>query len=379
MTAPAPSPGREAPPPQRTGSPARRFPVPLLRLAALFRRYRKLAFLGLGMLVLFAIAVWGYERASHITENDARVKADMIVVSSRVDGWIAERLVTDGEPVRRDQVLAVIDQREASLKLDELRAKAETVRLQQERTGVLLRMTDATAQDALAAAQSRRRAAVAQLEQSRREFERADGLRDRVVSRETWEQRQNQLRQAEENERTATAVLSDAKAKLASVDVLRKELEGLTHDAALIDAQIREREIDVADRQVRSQIDGVVDEKFVQPGEYVAPGQRLFLIHDPRRVWVDADIKETKLSALRPGQHVDVSVDAYPDRRFSGRIERIGSAASSEFALLPSPNPSGNFTKIAQRVPVRIAVEQPEGNPLRPGMMVEIDIDTAQP
>jgi membrane fusion protein (multidrug efflux system) len=75
---------------------------------------------------------------------------------------------------------------------------------------------------------------------------------------------------------------------------------------------------------------------------------------------------------------VEVSVDAYPDRRFVGRIERIGAAATSEFALLPSPNPSGNFTKITQRVPVRIAVQQPDDDPLRPGMMVEVDIDTSR-
>lgn len=359
--------------------PPRRIPLQLLRLAAAGRHYRKPAFLGLGILALFAIALWGYERMSHVTENDARVKADMITVSSRVDGWVSERLVTDGEIIRRDAVLAVIDQREATLKLDELRAQAESVRSRRERTAVQLRMTGATAQDAVAAAQARQRAAAAQLEQARREFERANALRDRVVSRETWEQRQNQLRQAEENEHAAAAALSDAKAKLGEVDMLRKEHEGLTHEATLIEAQIREREIDVADRQVRSQIDGVVDEKFVQRGEYVAPGQRLFLIHDPKRVWVEANIKETKLSALHAGQHVDISVDAYPHRGFSGRIERIGNAASSEFALLPSPNPSGNFTKIAQRVPLRISVEQPEDNPLRPGMMVEIDIDTAQP
>jgi len=153
-------------------------------------------------------------------------------------------------------------------------------------------------------------------------------------------------------------------------------VEGLTKDAAQINAQIHEQEIDVTDRRVRSPINGIVDEKFVQPGEYVIPGQRLFIIHDPKRVWIDADIKETKLSRLKRGQPVSISVDAYPRRPFTGRIERIGNAATSEFALLPSPNPSGNFTKITQRVPVRIAVEQPDDNPLRPGMMVEVDIDT---
>lgn len=90
---------------------------------------------------------------------------------------------------------------------------------------------------------------------------------------------------------------------------------------------------------------------------------------------MEALLKETKLEGLKPGQSVSVSVDAYPDRVFNGRIERIGTAATSQFALMPSPNPSGNFTKINQRVPVRIKVDQPDDNPLRPGMMVEVDID----
>lgn len=351
--------------------------LPLQRLAALLRRYRKLGLFCLGVIGLIVIAVYGYGRLYHITENDARVRADMITVSSRIDGWITERPVTDGQKITRDEELVAIDQREAGLKLAELRAKAESIRLQRERIAIQLRMAETTTLDAIVSAQARRKSAASQLEQARREFKRADALVERTVSRESWEQRQTQQHQAEAAERTASATLADARAKLGDIDVLRKELAGLAQDAAQINAQIHEREIDVTDRRVRSPIDGIVDQKFVQPGEYVIPGQRLFIIHDPKRVWIDADVKETKLSELKQGQIVGISVDAYPHRRFTGRIERIGTAATGEFALLPSPNPSGNFTKITQRVPVRIAVEQPDDNPLRPGMMVEVDIDVA--
>ncbi len=351
--------------------------LPLRRLVALLRRYRKLCFLCIVVIGLVAIAVWGYGRLCHITENDARVRADMITVSSRVDGWITERPVTDGQKITRGEELVVIDQREAGLKLAELHAKAESILLQRERSAIQLRMAETTARDAVLSAQARQRSTAAQLEQARREFRRADALVGRMVSRELWEQRQTQLHQAEAAERAASATLADARAKLGDIDVLRKEVDGLAQDAAQINAQIHEREIDVTDRRVRSPIDGIVDQKFVQPGEYVIPGQRLFIIPDPNQVWIDADVKETKLSRLKTGQPVSISVDAYPHRPFTGRIERIGNAATGEFALLPSPNPSGNFTKITQRVPVRIAVEQPDDTPLRPGMMVEVDIDTA--
>jgi membrane fusion protein (multidrug efflux system) len=317
----------------------------------------------------------------------------MITISSRVDGWVTARPVTDGETIHSGQSLVVIDQREAALRLAELSAKLESVRSQQKRSATELRMAETTGPDAVSAAKARRqaveanqRAAASRLDEAQRDFARADAVVGRIVSRELWDQRQTQLRQAEENERSATAelaaadaALADAEVKLGDIDALRAEFDGLAQDAAQIEAQIRQKEIDLDDRELRSPIDGVVDEKFVQPGEYVIPGQRLFIVHDPKGVWIDADIKETKLTNLRPGQPVGISVDAYPDRQFSGRIERIGAAATSEFALLPSPNPSGNFTKITQRVPVRIAVQQPADDPLRPGMMVEVDIDTRRP
>ncbi|MDR0476874.1 MAG: HlyD family secretion protein [Desulfobulbaceae bacterium] len=324
---------------------------------------------------LLAIALWGYERLGHVSENDARVKADMIIVSSRVDGWISERPVTDGQIIHEGQELIVIDQREANLKLSELRAKAESIRLRREQITIQRQMMETTAHDTVTAASANQKAAASKLEQAKREFRRADELLGRMVSRELWEQRQTQLRQAEAAALSASTAVSDAQAKLGDIDILRKELDTLVEEAAQIDAQIRAQGINIADRSVHSPIDGIVDEKFVEPGEYVVPGQRLFIIHDPKKVWIDADIKETKLNHLRPGQAVKISVDAYPDRRFIGHIERIGNATTGEFALIPSPNPSGNFTKITQRVPVRIAVEQPDDNPLRPGMMVEVDID----
>ena len=100
---------------------------------------------------------------------------------------------------------------------------------------------------------------------------------------------------------------------------------------------------------------------------------RLVLVHDPKEVWVEANIKETEIRRLKLGQPVDIHVDAYPDREFTGKVLSIGNAATSEFALLPSPNPSGNFTKTTQRLRTMIAVELQEGL-LRPGMMVEVSI-----
>lgn len=344
-----------------------------------------------GIALLAGIGMWQYDRLGHISENDARVMADMITVSSRVDGWIERRPVTDGQRITTGEELAVIDQREAEQQWTELTAHAASIRKARERAQTQLRIEEATSASAVKAAEARRIAAIAnvrssqsELQRTRLDFQRADTLLSQeFVSRQTWDLRQSQRKRAEEAFNAAQAQLSEAEAslieaqaRLGDVDVQRKEVERLSHDAEEVDAQIRQREIEVTDRVVRSPIDGIVDRKFVEPGEYVIPGQRLLLIHNPKTIWVEANVKETKLEGLRPGQPVEISVDAYPDRVFTGTVERIGNSATSQFALLPSPNPSGNFTKISQRVPVRIAVTQPADNPLRPGMMVEVDIDT---
>jgi membrane fusion protein (multidrug efflux system) len=103
------------------------------------------------------------------------------------------------------------------------------------------------------------------------------------------------------------------------------------------------------------------------------PGQRILMFHNPDNIWVEANVKETDIGRIRPGMKADIRVDAYPGQHFTGKVFRIGRAATNKFALLPDPNPSGNFTKITQRLPVRILLD--EKNPgLRPGMMVEVYI-----
>ena len=141
-------------------------------------------------------------------------------------------------------------------------------------------------------------------------------------------------------------------------------------------ARIRRQELEVAAHTASSPLAGVVSKVFLEVGEHVVPGQRIALVHDPRAVYVQANIRETEIRKLALGQEVRIEVDAYPDRVFEGKVSAIGLAATSTFALLPSAKPSGSFTKVTQRFPVRIVVEKGEET-LRPGMMVEVFIDIA--
>jgi len=155
--------------------------------------------------------------------------------------------------------------------------------------------------------------------------------------------------------------------------VMRHQLDVLAHQAEEIRAEIRRRDVDIADRTIVSPADGRVVMTFVRQGEHVSPGQRILMFHDPKEIWVEANVKETEVRLLHPGMKAEIRVDAYPGKVFEGEVYRVGRTATSKFALLPDPNPSGNFTKITQRLPVRIRLAEKD-SALRPGMMVEVSI-----
>ena len=354
-------------------------------------RRRLLSLAGAGAVTLVLI-VWICLRWNHVTENDAHVLADMVTISSRVDGWIAERRVTDGDTVRKGEILVLVDQRATRFELDELQAQEAALQRRYERLQVQLAETRDSTENVVAAAKARHEEAganmgmtAAELEQAQLDYRRNQSLvANNAISRRDWDQTRTagqaaaeKHRQAKAQVEAASANLADAMTKRADVTLLEKQLEELVHDIEQVRAKIGQKNVELDDRTLRSPINGVVDQKFVEPGEYVIPSQRLLLMHDPQSVWIEVLLKETKLTDVRVGQPVEISVDAYPGRRFTGTVERVGNVATNQFALLPNPNPSGNFTKIAQRVPVRVKVDQPGDNPLRPGMMVEADIDVS--
>jgi len=328
------------------------------------------------------------DRMLFVEEIDARIVGELITVSSRVSGWLTEVNVKAGDEITRGQVLARVDGRETALLLRELRSRAEGIgserrRMlaerdlidQQTRTRIETQLSTANA------AQATVEALEPQLELALSELERAESLfAKRVIPKQQLDQARATARRIEGEHRAAMAEYQEAVARLGEVraersrlQVIDEELDMLGHRREELMARIAQHELDLEDRVIRAPIDGVVDKTFVEAGEFVRPGQRLAIVHDPRVVWVEANIKETDVARLRTGQQVDVRVDAYADARYTGRVESIGSSTTASYALLPNPNPSGNFTKVTQRLPVRVALDNPDVR-LHPGMMVEIRI-----
>ena len=337
---------------------------------------------------LILMGAWIYDRFKHVYIDDARITAGVISISSRVSGWITRISVLEGDTIKKGDVLVSIDDRDATLRLAELDARLLSIDAERARLGAEKQMVDRQTSSQYKMRNSQLRAVQAalagrqsDLDLAKTDFERTKKLLARkVVSRQRWEERRKTFRVAEQGYQQTLAEVAAAKASLveAGADrekllVLDLQLAALIHQKTGIQAQHDRQTLDMRDRVIRSPINGVVDKSFVNASEYVSAGQRLLMVHDPQKIWVAANVRETDIKYLKLGSAAGVTVDAYPDQTFRGKITRIGNAATSEFALLPTPNPSGNFTKIAQRLPIRIELET-KSTLLRPGMMVEVDI-----
>jgi len=348
--------------------------------------------IGVVVVVLLVIGIWGYtwlqHRLDHVSEEDARVAADMIAVASRFEGWTTRVPVIQGQKIKKGDVLVEIDSRAAQLKLAELVAQVNENRAERETLTAELQMSEAQTTHRLEAQRHRVNAnhAAAEAARARHDFVKSEFTRiqqlatNRVVSSQALEKAAADLKDASEKLAQTTAELAVAQAQLAEADaarqesiVLQRRIEQLIAEEERLNAVQDQQRLEIADRTIVSPIDGVVDKLFLNPSEFVRPGQRLMLIHNPEDVWIDANVRETDVRKIVMGATVKVSVDAYPNREFTGKVIHIGSSATSQYALLPNPNPSGNFTKIVQRLPIKVKVED-AGEMLRPGMMVEVSV-----
>lgn len=344
----------------------------------------------IGLLAMLSVwgGEWAYTAIVYIHENDARIKTDLVHLSSAVDGRVATLEVTEGQRVGKGDVVAAIDGRAMEYQRAEMQAElrtlaADIVRIEAEIALINERVDSRvqTERAKLAEATASRDLYEHELAFAEADYKRAETLsrsgamsntqHDRI--RTDYLKARQQLARARAEIAAAEASVKEAQVARSEIAVKQAERGRLQAKRAEIEARIERQGVDIEERSVRSPIDGVVDRTFVLPGEYVTDGQRIAVLHDPDAIWVETNIRETDISRVRVGQTVKLKVDAYPDEVFEGTVARIGNAATSQFALLPRLNESGTFTKVTQRIEVRIAVAQRDGR-LKPGMMVEVFI-----
>jgi membrane fusion protein (multidrug efflux system) len=357
------------------------------RLRLHWSEHKKLWLFGSLAFVLAALGSdWLYHRWTHVFIDDARIDGDVITIASRVSGWITAFPVIEGDEVRAGQILARVDDRDSVLQrevlLSKLRAiegqmavmRAQSGQVDQETLGKVQSETNR-----VVAAQAEAASLEMQLKQAQEDYKRAQDVAKWITQQElqrartAYQQALESYRKAEAEIAAVRGTLSAAGGSRRQLQVLERQMLVLVQQAAEITAEILRQEVDIADRTIVSPADGKIVMTFIHKGEHVAPGQRIAMFHNPNDIWVEANVKETDIGSLKPGMKAEVRVDAYPGKIFHGEVYRVGQVATSKFALLPDPNPSGNFTRITQRLPVRILLAE-KNQVLLPGMMVEVEI-----
>jgi membrane fusion protein, multidrug efflux system len=307
--------------------------------------------------------------------DDAYVASDVSVISPKIEGYIEEVRVEDNEAVKKGAVLFVIDDSDFAAKVAQAEAAVAT-----EVAAVATYASRLDLQKAMIAqAQAELQSAEADLVRTQQDYKRYAALMTTdFASRQRYEQAQADARKASAEVARNGAALTAAQSQLGVLQSQRQEEEARLQQAR---ANLRLAQNDLDNTVIRAPVSGVAGNRAGQVGQYVKPGTELLSLVPLPRVYVTANFKETQLTLMRPGQPAEVAVDAYPDHLLVGKVESFAPASGAEFSLLPPDNATGNFTKIVQRVPIRIALptKEPLARLLRPGLSVTVTVDTREP
>jgi membrane fusion protein (multidrug efflux system) len=306
------------------------------------------------------------------TTNDAYVKADLTRLSSRVAGEVLTVTVDDFQRVKAGDLLIQIDPADYQAQVAQAEAGVAAAQAAFDNLANQIELQYAT----IAQAEAQQVSALAQEVETRQEQERQQSLSQTDAgTRQKLEQATAGYARAQADARASRAVIAAQRHQLEVLSGTKKERAA---DIAAAKATLAAAQLRLGYTRITAPFDGVVGERQVQPNDYVNSGSNLIAVVPLPQVYVIANYKETQLTRVRPGQPVDVTVDSFPGPALHGHVERIAPASGSQFALLPPDNATGNFTKVVQRIPVRIALDkgQPLLERLLPGMSVVTRIHT---
>ncbi|MBB6251871.1 HlyD family secretion protein [Nitrospirillum iridis] len=339
---------------------------------------RTLLLTALGLGIGVAVAAYGYDwwTAGRFIEStdDAYVGGDVTVIAPKVSGFIARVAVTDNQAVHAGDLLLKLDDRDYRAALARATAAVEA----QEATLANLDAQRRLQQAVISQAAAGVGAAKAETDRARYDQDRYRALSaTAAASAQAFEKADAAYKQAVANGDKATATLQAAQRQIDVIDTQKRQAE-----AALAGA-IADRDtaqLNLSYTELRSPIDGTVGNRSARSGAYATVGAQLIAIVPAQGLWVDANFKESQIAGLKAGQPVLVEADVLPGREFHGRVVSMAPATGAQFSVLPPENATGNFTKIVQRVPVRILLDG-EGSllgSLRPGLSVTAAINTKE-
>ncbi|MDG2521468.1 HlyD family secretion protein [Caulobacter segnis] len=323
-----------------------------------------------GLAVVIGGGLWWLDKQRFESTDNAFVQADTVQVSPQVSGYVAEVLVADNQRVQAGDVLARIDPSTYQARLDQAIANAQAL------DAAVRNVDDRTVLEQALIAQRAAGVESARADASRA---RADLSRYDALAKQGWVSTQKV-----QTERAGTAQSEAAVAQAqAALEAERRTAASLGStraqtlaQAVAAQAAVQQARIDLERTVVRAPVAGVVGARSLRPGQLVQPGQALMSVVPLSQTYIVANFKETQVSRLRIGQPVEIKADAFGKQKIEGRVESFAPATGQEFALIPVENAVGNFTKITQRLPVRIAVDRKGvAGGLRPGLSVEVKVD----
>ncbi|MFS2177728.1 HlyD family secretion protein [Rhizobium pisi] len=329
------------------------------------------------VLALLAGGGWyGYEWWTNgrfmVSTDDAYIEGDIATISPKVTGYVAKVNVVANQEVKAGDVLATLDNGDYQNALDQANAQIATEQLSLSRIDAQIEGARAS----LVQAQAQKTALEATVRGAEIKQKRQSDLQAKSVGTTAdLDDANTAFDQAKANLAGGDANIVAAQANIAILEAQRKEAEGSVRSLEISrDKAARDLSFTV----LKAPYDGIVGNRSVQEGDLVSPGQRLMALVPVHELYIDANFKETQIQHLVPGSKVNVHVDAYSDHPVVGTVESISPASGSVFSLLPPENATGNFTKVIQRVPVRIALPQDalDSGRLRAGLSVVVDVDT---
>lgn len=318
---------------------------------------------------LYAWSTWRYLEST----DNAYVGADIEPISAKIAGYVAQVLITDNQAVKAGQVLVRLDPTEYEAKAAQARAAYDNAQANLANLDSQLEAQRAQ----LRSVEADKAAADAELHRSKLDRDRFQALgRLDNAPRQKVETTEADLTKAQAAIARNNAAIAAAQAQLQVIETSRPARAALVAQAkAAMDLALD----DLSHVEITAATDGVVGHKSVVPGQYIRPGAVLLSVVPISKIFVDANFKETQLTHMAPGQSVKLVADAYPGITLTGHVLSFAPASGAIFSLLPPENATGNFTKVVQRVPIRIALDDqgPLAGQLRPGLSMHVTVDTA--
>jgi membrane fusion protein, multidrug efflux system len=332
----------------------------------------------LGAAVLAVAAASGYGRyywttsRFQVSTDDAYVQADSTIVAPKVSGYLSQVLVADNQPVTAGELLAVIDDRDYVAALDQAKADVATAQAEIANAKASIEQQQAIIEQA--------RATVA-VDQATLTYAEQDYARYNDLANKGSGSLQMAQQTLSKRNTARAALTRDTAAVTAAqqqVQVLQAQLAKANADLQHSQAVDEQAQLNLGYTKIAAPIDGVVGNRSLRVGQFVQAGTQLLAVVPLASTYVVANFEETQLAGIHPGQPVGIDVDTYSGTTVKGRVDSIAPASGQQFALLPPDNATGNFTKIVQRIPVRIAIDakDPLRGDLRPGMSVTTTVDT---